>query len=174
MYNIVISDRKEFLRHIPEKQRYEILFYSGHSVTFSNKRDAFAFISKVSSFLSETLHLLEMFHHSLSVYKSLLDTNTPNNSDVVNIYHNNDIAVFQSIKEIKCFKWKRKEMYKIIKEFDLLFLNLKNNVNIICKKVNKNTNHLKHFITKLASHFFAIIQNIKALHENNNITLFIS
>lgn len=174
MYNIVISDKKDFLHFFPKKERYEILFYSGHSVSFSNRREAYAFVSKVSSLFSETLHLCEMFHNSLNTYKSHLESSSPTNYDLVNIYFNNDVDIYKTIKEIKFFKWKKQPMHKVVREFHNLFVLLRNNVEIICKKIKSNTNHLQNFIQKFTNHFFKIIAQIKELHESNNITLFIA
>lgn len=172
MYQIQPYDLSESFKFIPEKKKYSLLFKIGQTVSFSSKREAFHFISKLSNFFVETLALCEMTHTTINSYSFHIKPNTKANTDYYNIYHNNSLHIFEIIRDLKFYQSDKTKLDFIYLKFTHLIGYILDNCRILNKKNNNCVLAYYSIMQKLSDSFYRVTSNSEAFYNEKKLTLF--
>ncbi|MRM97271.1 hypothetical protein D1Z97_04890 [Riemerella anatipestifer] len=170
--NIQVTDLTTILRHIPEKKKYSLLFGRNNSVSFTSKRKAFEFLSKVKLFLSETLVISEMVYNSMNLYKNNIVSYSPALFDEATKFHNNDLEIYDLLRNLKYFRDKKRELHDTIRLYENLIFILYKNAKILEQCNPKETRHILLVAERLYLSFSNIVSDPHEHYKNNSLTLF--
>lgn len=173
MYQILPYDLSQSFRFIPERKKYSLLFYRGHSVDFTSKRKAYDFIGKLSALFVEKLAICEMVNNTINTYSFHIRPKTKSLQDKYNIYHNNSKDIFEIIKDLKFYQTVKTELYQVIMKFERLIDLIIENCKILNSKNNNCVVPYLIIIQKSSENFWQIIKNAEYHYNNRNLTLFI-
>lgn len=173
MYQIQPYDLSQSFKFIPEKKKYSLLFYQGNSVNFTSKREAFAFIGKLSILFVEQLAICEMVNNTINTFSFHIRPKSKAVTDKFNVYHSNYQEILNLIKNLKFYQSQKVQLYQVVMQFDRLIDMIIAN----CKILNeKNKNCVVPYlviIEKSAKTLRHIIENAGYHYKNSQLSLFL-
>lgn len=137
MYQIQPYDLSKSFRFIPFGEKYQLTIWQENSVKFKSRKDAFRFITAISNFFNEILQLCELINSNNNLYRFQIAPKSKSNHDKFSIYCKNDEEINAIIRDLKYFQNEPSELYQIVKKYATLIYLIKNNTEILYKKIGK-------------------------------------
>jgi len=172
MYRIKPYDLSQSFKFIPEKKKYSLLFYGGHSVAFTSKRKALKFVADVSALFVETLAICEMVNNTIHPFCFHIKPKSKATTEMFNVYHSNYEQILKHIRDIKLYQSYDVKLYQVVMRFDWLFELLDNNCKILNKKNYNCVVPYQIVLKKAADKLWSVIKNAESNFDNKRLTLF--
>lgn len=173
MYQIKPYDLSQSFKFIPERKKYNLLFYRGNSVNFSSKREAFNFISEISNLFVEQLAICEMVNNTINSFSFHIKPNSRSNTDKFNIYHSNYQKIIEIIRDIKFYQKEKIQLYQVVMKFDQLINYIIENCRILNHKNKNCVIPYLVIIEKSSQTLWKIIDEAENNYHKKSLSLFI-
>ena len=173
MYQIQPYDLSQSFKFIPEKKKYCLSFYRGHSVAFTSKREAFNFIGQLSVLFVEQLAICEMVNNTINTFSFHIKPKSKSLTDKFNVYHSNNQVILNLLKNLKFYQCQKTELYQIIIQFDNLIKLIIENCKILNDKNKNCVMPYQIIIEKSANTLWKVIENAENNYRSSQLSLFI-